>query len=102
MAASPKANDRPLGAFEALALKDDLRQAVTKWHALLAHEARVSPHTVSAYLRDLRQLLAFLVAHEGTTLSLEHMAKLELSGLRAFMAARRGDGRVAAAARVAR
>lgn len=91
-AAPPKAGDDPLKAFEALALKDDVRQAVAQWRHRLAHESRVSPHTLDAYLRDLRQLLAFLVAHESTTLSLAHLAKLDVRALRSFMAARRSDG----------
>ena len=81
-----------LKAFEALALKDDLRQALAQWQHRLAHEERVSSHTQSAYLRDVRQLLAFLAAHEGTMVSLTHLAKLDVLDLRSFMAARRSDG----------
>lgn len=81
-----------LKTFEGLALAGDLHTALAAWHRLLTYEERVSPHTLAAYMRDVRQLLAFLTAHENTTLSLAHLAKLDVRDLRSFMAARRGEG----------
>jgi integrase/recombinase XerC len=47
---------------------------------------------VAAYRRDVRQFLEFLAAHLGGAPSLKRLAKLEPRDVRAFMAARRGDG----------
>lgn len=82
----------PLKAFDALALASDLREALTHWHQRLAYEERVSQHTFSAYSRDVRQVLAFLVAHEAGTVSLAHMAALDVRDLRSFMTTRRNAG----------
>jgi integrase/recombinase XerC len=81
-----------LKAFDALALADDMRAALGAWYHLLAHEARVSPHTLSAYLRDVRQFLGFMATHKGGTLRLMDLASLDVSDMRAFMAARRNAG----------
>lgn len=82
----------PLKAFDGLALAADLRMALADWHKRLAHEERVSPHTLSAYLRDVRQFLDFLAGHEATTLNLAHLAKLDVLDLRSFMTVRRNTG----------
>ena len=92
MAARAKASDDPREAFDGPALADDLRMALANWHKRLAHEERVSPHTLTAYVRDVRQFLDFLAGHEATKLNLTHLATLDVHDLRSFMAARRSDG----------
>ena len=73
------------GADEGLALE------MTRWLTHLRAERRLSPKTLEAYARDLRQCLAFLCEHWGRRVSLKAFAALEASDVRAFMARRRAD-----------
>ena len=52
----------------------------------------MSPKTLEAYARDVGQFLDFLAEHLGGAPSLKQLAKLTPADVRAFMAARRGDG----------
>src|SRR5690348_8259913 len=65
---------------------------LVRWRAHLASERRMSPKTVEAYERDVRQFLTFLTEHLGRAVSLAALAALEPRDVRAFMAARRADG----------
>src|SRR3954451_9638726 len=62
-----------------------------RWLSHLRAERRLSPKTLEAYGRDLRQCLAFLCEHWGKPVSLKTFAALEASDVRAFMAMRRAD-----------
>ena len=64
---------------------------MTRWLSHLRAERRLSPKTLEAYARDLRQCLAFLGEHWGTTVTLKRFAALEATDIRAFMAMRRAD-----------
>jgi integrase/recombinase XerC len=68
---------------------DDLALEMTHWLSHLRAERRLSPKTLEAYARDLRQCLAFLGEHWGTTVTLARFAALEARDVRAFMAMRR-------------
>jgi integrase/recombinase XerC len=68
---------------------DDLALEMTHWLSHLGAERRLSPKTLEAYARDLRQCLAFLAEHWGTTVTLARFAALEASDVRAFLAMRR-------------
>jgi len=63
-----------------------------RWLTHLGAERRMSPKTVEAYERDVRQFLAFLTGHGGEQVTLKALAAIEPRDVRAFMAARRHDG----------
>jgi len=65
---------------------------VRRWLAHLGAERRMSGKTVEAYERDVRQFLGFLAEHMGEQPTLKSFAAIEPRDVRAFMAARRGDG----------
>jgi integrase/recombinase XerC len=69
----------------------DVSLQMTRWLSHLRAERRLSPKTLEAYSRDVRQFLMFLAEHWGALVSLPRFAQLEASDIRAFMAARRGD-----------
>ena len=52
----------------------------------------MSPKTCEAYCRDVCQFLRFLSEHFGARVTLSRLAQLAPQDVRAFMAARRGDG----------
>jgi integrase/recombinase XerC len=62
------------------------------WLRQLGDERRFSPKTTEAYRRDVLQFLAFLAEHLGGAPSLRDLAALEPADVRAFLAARRGEG----------
>src|ERR1700749_3993397 len=64
---------------------------MTRWLTHLKSERRLSPKTLEAYARDLRQCLDFLCEHWGTPVTLAKFSKLEANDIRAFMAMRRAD-----------
>src|SRR6187399_2845619 len=64
---------------------------ITRWLTHLRAERRLSPKTLEAYARDVRQCLTFLGEHWGRRVTLKGFAALEASDVRAFMAMRRAD-----------
>jgi integrase/recombinase XerC len=75
-----------------LACADDgLALEMTRWLSHLRSERRLSPKTLEAYARDVRQCLGFLSGHWGALVTLSGFAGLEASDIRAFMAMRRAD-----------
>lgn len=68
-----------------------IAQEMARWLSHLGAERRLSPKTLEAYGRDLRQCLDFLCAHWGERVTLERFAALEATDVRAFMAMRRAD-----------
>lgn len=70
-------------------LADDVR-ATFLGH--LAGERRLSPKTVEAYGRDIRDFQSFLARHLGEPAGLRALAKLVPTDFRAYLAHRRGAG----------
>src|SRR6201989_2716367 len=70
---------------------DSVALQMTRWLTHLRSERRLSPKTLEAYARDLRQCLDFLCEHWGARVTLARFSKLEASDIRAFMAIRRAD-----------
>jgi len=60
-----------------------------RWLLHLRSERRLSPKTLEAYARDVRQFIRFLAEHWNAQVSPEAFAALEASDVRAFMAERR-------------
>jgi len=77
---------------DALSIAADVASEVTRWLDYLGAERRMSPKTLEAYRRDVGQFLAFMAEHLGGRPNLKQLAKLTPADVRAFMAARRGDG----------
>ena len=65
---------------------------IESWLRHLGDERGMSPKTIEAYRRDVRQFLGFLAEHLGGAPSLKGLAALTPADVRAFMAARRREG----------
>ncbi len=76
----------------ALPLPPALAAATARWQTWLRSEKRASPHTQSAYGRDLAGFLAFLIEHRGALPDLDDLATLRLADFRAWLAARAAQG----------
>jgi integrase/recombinase XerC len=64
---------------------------MTRWLSHLRAERRLSPKTLEAYARDVRQFLDFLCEHWGAPVTLSRFAALEASDVRSFLAMRRAS-----------
>ena len=69
----------------------DLLAEIAQWQTHLRAERRLSPKTLEAYSRDLRQCLIFLSEHWGGLVTLKQFAAIEATDVRAFMSSRRAD-----------
>src|SRR6201991_1185866 len=85
---------KPIPVIQPIELEcaaDDITLQMTRWLSHLRAERRLSPKTLEAYARDVRQCLGFLAGHWGTQVTLQGFAALEATDIRAFMAMRRAD-----------
>jgi integrase/recombinase XerC len=82
---------KPAEALNLVCADESLILPMTQWLAHLRAERRLSPKTLEAYARDLRQCLQFLSEHFGERISLSRFSALEATDIRAFMAMRRAD-----------
>src|SRR5580704_17878290 len=62
------------------------------WQNWLKHERRASPNTLRAYGDDVSRFLAFQQDHLGGAVNEKQLATLKTADIRAFVAARRGQG----------
>ncbi len=70
----------------------DVLEPMRQWLVHLQHGKQLRPKTVEAYERDVRQFLQFLAAHEGEPVTIAALSALKITGLRSFLAQRRGNG----------
>jgi integrase/recombinase XerC len=80
-----------IAPVELTSADDTIAVEMTRWLSHLRAERRLSPKTLEAYARDLRQCLDFLCEHWGARVTLSRFAALEASDIRAFLAMRRAD-----------
>ncbi len=69
-----------------------------RWSQYLAHDRRRSPHTVRAYVSTAHRFIAFLGNHRGGEVDPDGLLDIPAGDMRAFLAARRGEGLGAASA----
>jgi integrase/recombinase XerC len=65
---------------------------IRSWHDHLAHEKRRSEHTRRAYIATAERFCTFLSRHRGGAVDAAMLRSLEAADLRAYLAARRGEG----------
>jgi integrase/recombinase XerC len=71
----------------------ELARAFGAWTLWLATERRFSPHTVSAYQRDLAAFITFIAEHGGGQPDLATMGELRAADFRAWLARQAAQGR---------
>jgi len=92
--AKGKTQAEPVAAVQPIELAcadASLSLEMTRWLSHLRAERRLSPKTLEAYTRDVRQCLVFLGEHWAAQVTLKRFAELEATDIRAFMAMRRAD-----------
>jgi integrase/recombinase XerC len=70
----------------------DLGKALASWRETLSGVRRLSPKTLDAYERDVRQFASFLTRHLGQPPGVADLTSLRPADFRAFLADRRTDG----------
>jgi integrase/recombinase XerC len=70
----------------------NIRSLVIKWHDYLTSEKRASPHTISAYSRDIECFLDFLSQHLGCSLTERSLSTLRTKDFRSYLSDRRRSG----------
>lgn len=76
----------------AFAISDELRPHLADWLGHLKTARRLSDKTLTAYARDVTELMGFLGTHLGGPVTLKALGDLRAGDFRAFMARRRQEG----------
>ena len=76
----------------AFAAEPAVVSAIEDWRTWLAHERRISNHTLDAYSRDLGSFLRFTAEHLGYAPGLQDLRALEPADFRGFLADRQARG----------
>lgn len=76
-----------------------LSDALENWIDWLKHEKKVSPHTLEAYERDVRDFLSFITGHIAKEPDLLSLEALRAADFRAYLAYRRTEGLTATSLR---
>ncbi len=63
-------------------------RAAQDWFSWLAHERRLSPHTIDSYVRDVSSFVGFVAQHYGFAPGLSDLAKLGRIDFRSYLAER--------------
>ena len=66
--------------------------AIEDWRQWLAHERRISTHTLDAYTRDLGKFLLFISEHLGFPPGLADLGSLKAQDFRGYLASRQAGG----------
>jgi integrase/recombinase XerC len=85
---------KPASGFELIEIDcadETIAREMSRWLSHLRAERRLSPKTLEAYARDLRQFLQFASEHWGGRVTLSRFAALEATDVRSFMAMRRAE-----------
>ncbi len=88
-AANPKTESEAIGFMPGAR---DIQNLAFEWLEALGKQRRLSPKTVEAYARDLRQFLTFLCEHLGAPPSINDYVGMKPLDIRAFLAHRRKAG----------
>ena len=64
----------------------DLEDKILKWRSYMAHEKRMSTHSLRAYFKDLRDFLLFVTKHRGKQPSLDTLSDLKITDFRSWLA----------------
>jgi integrase/recombinase XerC len=72
-------------------ISESLKEIIKEWVGWLSLEKSFSAHTVGAYQQDLQNFLSFYGAYTGETLSLNNLADIKLSQIRAWLTQRKLD-----------
>ena len=73
-------------------MAERVQQLARQWLGSLAHERRMSPHTLRAYGDDVQRFLGFLGPYRGGEVTLAMLQGLRPADVRAFLTARRSEG----------
>ena len=73
-------------------MAESVQDLVRRWLASLAHERRMSPHTLRAYGDDVERFLGFFAFHRGGAVTLGALRSLRPADIRAHLTTRRAEG----------